>query len=225
MGNPDTATTTNTFVTGMGTKLGGIKSDMDRSAVMRHDAIVTGGVGSNSTAAITWYGYDAPQNLVEAGSRDQAEAAAPALDDFQRSLRVTHQGTHPSFNTVTSHSYGTVVTGQAAAHGNVLNADRVIFLASPGVTVRDIHDLHITGAAANDNGSHLFASTAMNDPIQLTKGSTLGMAPDQYGFGASEFKTPNASDSWWWDSDSHSIFWAQDESREKIATIIAGKTP
>lgn len=117
-------------------------------------------------AAITWWGYDAPPGLPQSADRTRADAGAPALDAFQTGLRITHHG-KKSLNTVVGHSYGSVLVGDAASHGRTLDADQIIFLGSPGVTVDHVWDLHLTGVPADQTSKHVFDSRAKNDIIQL----------------------------------------------------------
>ncbi|GAB3883018.1 hypothetical protein GCM10029964_041670 [Kibdelosporangium lantanae] len=137
-GNPDTAVNVATFVPGTGANLGGVGGLIDRSDRMLGAAA---NAGSPSTAVITWVGYDAPQDLLQAGDAKYADKARGDLDRFQDGLRATHEGA-PSHNTVVGHSYGTTVIGHTA-HENVLNVDDVVFVGSPGVGVRHASDLNL----------------------------------------------------------------------------------
>lgn len=164
MGNPDTATNVVTFVPGTGTRLGTIGGDLARS-----DALVGAATLADrdqTTSAITWVGYDAPQDVIntdlghlgeDATNPRYAQVAGPVLDRFQDGLRVTHDGP-PSHNTVLGHSYGSTVVG-FTARDQGLDVDEVVFVGSPGVGVQHAADLGLSPA-------HVWSSTARNDPIQ-----------------------------------------------------------
>lgn len=84
--------------------------DIDRSDRMVAAATEA---GSPATAVVTWLGYDAPDDLVDAASESYADNGKGALAGFEDGLRATHQGV-PSHNTVVGHSYGTTLVGHAA---------------------------------------------------------------------------------------------------------------
>lgn len=177
-GNPDLADNVLTFVPGT---IGGNVENMDRALLSAQLA-----ARDESTSAITWLGYDAPQAIVEPNpfapgdARDPSYAtdAGAALDRFQDGLRTTHEGP-PSHNTVVGHSYGSTVVGFTARdHG--LDADEVVFIGSPGVGVEHAADLGVDPA-------HVWSSRAENDPIGyaydpatlIPKPTVLGLpAPD-----------------------------------------------
>ncbi len=164
MGNPDTADNIVTYVPGTGTRLGTIGGDLGRADMMVDSARAAD--PSETTSAIVWIGYDAPQDIIntdlgqlgqDATNDRYAEAARADLDRFQDGLRVTQEGDR-SHNTVLGHSYGSTVVGYTA-RDNGLDADELIFVGSPGVGVDNASQLGI------DPG-HVWSSTARNDPIQ-----------------------------------------------------------
>jgi Alpha/beta hydrolase len=163
VGNPDTAQNVVTYVPGTGTRLGTIGGDIGRADIMIDSARAA--APGESTAAIVWVGYDAPQDVVNVGhlgedatSETYARGAENALDTFQDGLRVTHGDGPPSHNTVIGHSYGSTVVG-FTARDRGLDADELIFVGSPGVGVDHARDLHVSP-------EHVWSSTARNDPIQ-----------------------------------------------------------
>ncbi|MGW4244286.1 alpha/beta hydrolase [Nocardia sp. NPDC004722] len=174
-GNPDTADHVCTYVPGTtsrpsimngdGTKADDPteNDDMARVDAMRQQAQKD---GAPNTSVIAWFGYDAPQQLLNASHVHYADKAAPALDQFQDGLRASHEG-QPSYNTVLGHSYGTTVVGDAASHGHTLNADSVVLVASPGTTLGHASDLSLTGVPQADTPKHVYATKADNDPVAL----------------------------------------------------------
>ncbi|MGH3977561.1 MAG: alpha/beta hydrolase [Pseudonocardiaceae bacterium] len=166
VGNPDIADNVVTYVPGTGAGLRSVPTDLKRADVMVEEA---GRLDpGSSTSAITWIGYEAPQEVAnvpgsgwpgEGDAMDPgfAERAGAPLDAFQEGLRVTHQGP-PSHNTVLGHSYGSTVVGHAASDHD-LPVDDVIFVGSPGVGVDSAAELGL------DQGQ-VWSSHAANDPIQ-----------------------------------------------------------
>ncbi|HEY0640881.1 MAG TPA: alpha/beta hydrolase [Pseudonocardiaceae bacterium] len=178
MGNPDTADNIVTYVPGTTTRLGSIGGDLGRADIMVDSARAAD--PSESTSAIVWVGYEAPQSIIntdlgelgqDATNDRYAEAARDDLDRFQDGLRVTHEGER-SHNTVLGHSYGSTVVGYTA-RDNGLDADELIFVGSPGVGVDNASQLGV-------DPRHVWSSTAANDPIQY--GYNFGDLV-QYGLG------------------------------------------
>ncbi|NKS73950.1 hypothetical protein GS531_16995 [Rhodococcus hoagii] len=95
-----------------------------------------------------------------------AGPGAPALDGFQDGLRVTHDGER-SHNVVLGHSYGTTLVGTAASQGRTLDADALVFVASPGTSVNHVTDLSLTGISGDEIGDHVFSTKSARDPVPL----------------------------------------------------------
>lgn len=108
--NPDTANNVTTYVPGTGTNLSGMAGGVERSERMLDEARRAD--PNASTSVGTWYGYDAPPELLNATQSSYADHAAGDLRSFQEGLRVTHDGA-PSHNVLLGHSYGTTVVGTA----------------------------------------------------------------------------------------------------------------
>ncbi|WP_239154134.1 alpha/beta hydrolase [Amycolatopsis sp. FDAARGOS 1241] len=89
--------------------------------------------GSPAPSVNTWVGYDAPGELWDAASESYADNGKAGLSRFEDGLRASHGGSQ-SHNTMLGHSYGTTVVGHAARDGG-LNADDLVFVASPGAGV------------------------------------------------------------------------------------------
>ncbi len=223
MGDPDTATNVATYVPGTGANLGTVNGDLQRSDSMVQAARMA---GSPSTAVITWVGYDAPPEVFPDAAKDRwADGAKQHLDRFQDGLRASHVGT-PAHNAVIGHSYGTTVIGHAARDGN-LNADDVVFVASPGVGVTRADQLHLQGVPPNQVGQHVHSTVAQHDPIKLAAG-THGPAPTVLNFGGTTFDSnPGEAGPWYqlgWNGAVHSQYWDDgNKALVNIGRIIAGK--
>jgi hypothetical protein len=164
-GNPDTAQNTTVYVPGTGAHLNEFGGGMSRCDSM-FDSAVKAGSPPDKTSVINWYGYDAPDWVAEnnPSTSEAARAGAPVLDSFLDGLRATHEG-DPSHTTVVAHSYGTAVVGEAATHGNTLNADEVIYAGSPGTDVGHVTDMSLTGVSREQVSAHIFAAADISDPV------------------------------------------------------------
>ncbi len=182
--------------------------------------------GSPSTSVIAWVGYNAPQDIFpQAAENSYADGAKQDLDRFQDGLRASHDGP-PAHDTVIGHSYGTTVVGHAARDGD-LNANDVVFVASPGVGVTDAEQLHLDGVPADQVGQHIHSTVAQHDPIQLAAGVN-GPSPTGLSFGGTTFNSkPGDAGPWYelgWNAAVHSQYWNPgNTSLTNMGLIIAGK--
>jgi pimeloyl-ACP methyl ester carboxylesterase len=106
------------------------------------------------TATVAWLGYDTPDGA-DAASRSAAAAGAPCLARFLR-------GIDPAADrrvTVVAHSYGSVLSGIAAADG--IEADNLVFVGSPGTTLDDATEATLRA------GGVVWSALADGDPIGL----------------------------------------------------------
>jgi hypothetical protein len=198
-GNPDTAANVTSYVPGTTADLATIGGYLNQSDVMWDAARQA---GSPSTSVVTWLGYDAPDTIPHAGDESYADGGKAALDNFQDGLRATHQGMR-SHNTVLGHSYGTTTIGHAARDGG-LDADDLVFVASPGVGTNDVSGLHLDGVNLADVGSRVHSTVATNDIIQITNERwladvpstdiALGPDPARPEFGGQTFESAPGSD-------------------------------
>lgn len=215
-GNPDTAGNVATFVPGTGADLPGVGSLMDRGDMMW--AAADKSDGTESTSVITWLGYDAPDGLHNATSKDYAQDARHSLDSFQDGLRITHEGGAPSHNTVIGHSYGSTVIGHTGRDLD-LDVDKMVFVGSPGVGVDNASQLNI------DPGN-VYATTAREDIIHEVPEFIHGNHPIDDDFGAHEFESDPGKGAWVWENvETHSAYWEDgNKSLRNMGHLIVGNT-
>ncbi|SNR80713.1 Alpha/beta hydrolase [Haloechinothrix alba] len=216
-GNPDTADNTVTNVPGTGSGLSSMPGELSKADSILEAA---GQYSSGETAAVTWIGYDAPQDvLFEAPRESYAGEAAPDLASFQNGLAATHEG-GGGHNTVIGHSYGSTVVGHTARdHG--LPVDNMVFLGSPGVGVDHAGELDI-------DPENVYASTAENDIIRAGAAVShgLGDSPIDEDFGAVEFRSDPGTEGLGplGSTDAHSEYWdRQNESLKNLGRIVTGR--
>lgn len=115
------------------------------------------------TAAVAWYGYDAPQAHEVADpdrsvlGRVPADGGAPRLASFLDGLDAARPG-REAHVTAIGHSYGSVVTAAAlspeGAPGGAGGVDDVVYLGSPGV-----------GEVPGRPPGHAWVVEAAGDPV------------------------------------------------------------
>ncbi len=167
LGDPDRADNVLTHVPGMTADLASFGGELARAERVAVRAAETG--PRSATSAVLWLDYDAPDFVDEAASARRAEAAAPALRQFQEGLRAGHDGP-AARQVVLGHSYGSLVVGKAAA-ADGFEADSVVFVGSPGVGVDSAHDLRV-------RSGEVWSSTSRSDIIQYAAVGPIGLARD-----------------------------------------------
>jgi hypothetical protein len=224
IGNPDTADNVNAYVPGTTSSLAGVGGLLHRSETMASDAQFY--APGEETATVMWLGYDAPDDLIEATDGTWAEQGSEDLESFTRGIRSTAEG-EPANLTLTGHSYGTTMVGTAAATEGV-DADNIVFVASPGVGVD-------TASALGVDENRVWASTNDEDVIQYAP--VHGTAPVDGDFGGNTFTSdsPREGSDWWkfWEGpvQNHSSYWDTDDldtgpntsSRSNQAYIVTGQ--
>ncbi len=153
-GDPDLSDNVATYVPGAGSSLDALEGELDRAAALQRAAAAQ--APGESTAALMWLGYDAPDGL-DAARDDAAVAARPELTSFQAGLAATHEG-DPARLTLIGHSYGSLAVGLAERDGAVV-ADEIVALGSPGMGVDRAAELR--------DPAHVWASTAPNDIVRF----------------------------------------------------------
>ncbi|MFJ4972331.1 alpha/beta hydrolase [Streptomyces sp. NPDC088755] len=175
-GNPDTSRNVAAYVPGLNTSLdeGFARGDLGRA----RDLAIASNRHGESTAAITWLGYDAPQSpdglgtlAVAGGAR--AEEGGRSFGRFMGGLAVTSEHTDPHMTAI-GHSYGSRTVGAATQQeGGIPGVDDIVFVGSPGVGVDSADDLGV-------GRGHVFVGAASNDIV------TKLPAREQFAVGAAE---------------------------------------
>ncbi|OIV38499.1 hypothetical protein BIV57_05295 [Mangrovactinospora gilvigrisea] len=212
IGNPDTAKHVAVLVPGTGTDLGDAARLTDRAESVRAASARL----DPSVASVAWLGYQAPPNIPNASIRGLAEAGAGQLHGFVGGLRAAHGATRAHL-TVVAHSYGSTVAGAAARRGGPgLDADDLLVVGSPGLSVRHASDLGISHR-------HVWAEAAAGDPVPRAGAPFLsgmpgpgellaplgghplplkdveGVPPSDPAFGANRLATDTRGHSGYWD--------------------------
>ncbi|MFJ5868390.1 alpha/beta hydrolase [Streptomyces parvus] len=181
-GNPDTSRNVAAYVPGLNTSLDEefAEGDLKRA----RDTAVAAREIDDSTAAIVWLGYDAPQSpdgmssLAVAGT-ERAEVGGRAFRGFMSGLNVSNDHSDPHMTAI-GHSYGSRTVGAATQQGEgIPGVDDIVLVGSPGIGVDRAEDLKVgrdhvfVGAAENDVVTHL---PSMKNALIAAAGSALGEA-------------------------------------------------
>jgi hypothetical protein len=194
-GNPDTARNVAVQVPGTDNDLANVGEQIDRVDRLQQASAVK---GAKSTAVISWLGYDAPENDNSMFTTGRANPAGGDLRSFTHGLRETHEGDRAHL-TVLGHSYGSTVVGAGASRGGGLDADDIVVVGSPGMTIEHAKDLNI-------NPDHVWAGGAKDDFVSNhTSGLTLGEDPMEKEFGGKVFEVDTEGHGGYWDKGSASL--------------------
>lgn len=197
MGNPDTADHTAIHVPGTTTTLESVPGQLERIDKLQNSAMQSAGKGE-SVSTVLWLGYDAPEVDTSVTNTGRAEAAAQDLQDFTRGTRVAH-GEGRSHLTVLGHSYGSTTVGAAASQGSGIDADDIVAVGSPGMTVKEAKDLQI-------DPKHVWAGATPQDKIVSGASDlTLGHNPASEEFGAQPMQVNDGGHSSYWNEGQESL--------------------
>ncbi|MFJ5677699.1 alpha/beta hydrolase [Streptomyces sp. NPDC093097] len=206
-GNPDTARNVAVQVPGTDNDLTNVDEQIERVRRLQEAA---GSTSRESTAVVSWLGYDAPELDGTMATTGRADAAAGDLRNFTHGLRESHNGERAHM-TVLGHSYGSTVVGDAASHSNGIDADDVVVVGSPGMAVGRAKELQM-------DPDHVWAGWAPDDIVStVASNKTLGQNPAEKEFGGKVFDVDTSGHGGYWDKGS--------ESLANQGRIIAGKRP
>lgn len=190
----------------------GIGNEMSHFGGMVGDADQLRYSAGPGTAVIAWLGYDTPPGIanpgvIAAAGTGMALAGAPLLVSLVGGLRTSTDATI----TVVGHSYGSLVTGEAAKRG--LDADRIVFIGSPGPGAENVAGLRARP------GTEVFAGAIEGDPVSNLR--HFGNDPTDPRFGAIAFDAghPIASV-----TDLHSLYYDPGSvSLDNLGNIVSGR--
>ncbi len=165
-----------------------------------------------STAVVLWKGYDNPPSLLDATvgvveCDEDLVAGGRELTEFVKSLSLRPDQTL----TVVAHSFGSIVTGAALADCGLRCTD-VVVAGSPGMTVDDLRELHLTR-------SHFFSEEAPGDAIAEL--GVFGASPTSPAFQGTRMRT-NAPGHV--EVKAHSNYFVPgSEALENIVDVVVGR--
>ncbi|MFF8608966.1 alpha/beta hydrolase [Streptomyces sp. NPDC015346] len=213
-GNPDTADHTAVYVPGTKTKLSDIEGDLSRTDRLWSTSHALDPEAKFST--ITWFDYNAPNDIPAATLNKYGEEGAPTLRQFMNGMETAQGGPDKSHTTVMGHSYGSTVAGMATQQGQSAGplADDIIAVGSPGMQVKHASDLGV-------GKEHVWAMGGDGDDILVRQGGRLvghgeGFTiPTDKGFGGNIMQS---------DAKDHGDFWEPGRnSLNNQAAVIAGQ--
>ncbi|MEW1657692.1 alpha/beta hydrolase [Streptomyces sp. NPDC093707] len=195
LGNPDTARNVAVQVPGTDNDLTNVDEQIDRVGRLQQASVDN---GARSTAVVSWLGYDTPEPDGSMVDTERAEPGAEDLRAFTHGLRESHHGERAHM-TVLGHSYGSTTVGLAASKGDGLDADDIVAVGSPGMTVDHAKDLHI-------NPDHVWVGGAKDDAVSNHfSGLTLGEDPMKKEFGGTVIEVDTEGHGGYWDKGSTSL--------------------
>ncbi|MEV0410391.1 alpha/beta hydrolase [Streptomyces sp. NPDC050448] len=215
-GNPDTADHMSMYVPGTKTRLEAIDKDLLRSEKLWDESNRTKPDAKIST--ITWFDYNAPNDIPQAVAPTYAAEGGPTLQQFMQGQQAAHReatGT-TSHTTVMGHSYGSTVVGVATQSGSWRDgamADDIIAIGSPGMQVHRAEDLGL-------KPGHVWAMGGGSDDIIVRQGGRLVGLGDAWTIPTDEDFGGNIMKS---DASSHGDFWDDPVSLRNQAAVITGK--
>ena len=197
-GNPDRARQVMTFVPGTGSNTADIGRSAQRAAAVCRaaedtpaPAVPPGGgqaSGEPGCVAVTWQGYDAPDDVREAATTPAlAERYATGLAGLTAGLdAVDRLDGRDAPATAVGYSYGSTVVGRAAATEQGLAVDRMVHVGSPGAGTPSLLDQRITGGGPPRTpfGPEVVGVWSRWDPVPLwSRSGVLGGLPGSEDFG------------------------------------------
>ncbi|CAG6398574.1 alpha/beta hydrolase family protein [Streptomyces cocklensis] len=226
-GNPDTADHTAIYVPGTTSKLDKIGGDINRGVNLWQASHQTDPSAKVST--ITWFDYNAPDNIPAATRDSYAHDGAPALRGFLDGNAAAHKaatGGH-AHTTLIGHSYGSTLIGDTAKYqypdhdlhfSDPLPVDDVIAVGSPGMQAKHPGDLGL-------DPTHMWAEGGggldhvVRDGGRFTGLGGGGNIPTDRAFGGNVMES---------DAGNHSAYWNMHDHKASVslqnqADVIVGR--
>jgi hypothetical protein len=214
-GNPDTADHTSVYVPGTKTKLPDIDKDLTRSERLWETS--HGMDGNAKISTITWFDYNAPNQIPNATRNHYFEEGAPTLRQFMNGMETAQGGPDNSHTTLIGHSYGSTVIGAATQQGQGAGpiADEIIAAGSPGMQVGHARDLGLPP-------ENVWALSGGSDDNAVRWGGALvGHGDDWWSIPTSERFGANIMES---DSPDHGGYWNEKSTAlQNQAAVIVGQ--
>ena len=166
---------------------------------------------AEATAVVMWKGYDNPVDILAAAEGaiecdEHLLTAGSDLVHFVESLGLEPVQTL----TIVAHSFGSIVAGTALADFDLKVTD-VVVAGSPGMTVDELRQLHVTD-------THFFSEQAPGDAVAEL--GVFGAAPASPQFGGTRMEV-NAPDHPEVAAHSHYLDKGS-EALENIADVVTG---
>lgn len=223
LGNPDTARNVGVALVGALRRRSGVGYARQSLKQLRQAALAVDPTAE--TATILWGAYNNPNSLVATLSSVPAEEGAAAVRRYHEGLHVTNRSQSVHITTI-AHSYGGVLGGHAAGHGNALDTDDLVFVGSWGTGVENVGALRLTGVDPAHTGDHVYATMARYDSIQLMP-ATHGPAPTDPAYGATVFGTDSTPGrtKLGWNPEDHTApnyFGSHNQSYRQLGLIMTG---
>ncbi|MEV6395025.1 alpha/beta hydrolase [Streptomyces sp. NPDC051907] len=212
-GNPDTADHTSVYVPGTKTKLPDIDKDLTRSERLwdRSHRLNPGA----DISTITWFDYNAPNNIPAAYFNQFYEGGATTLREFMNGVETAQGGPDKSHTTLIGHSYGSTLIGCATQQGQSAGpiADDIIAAGSPGMTVRHATELGL-------DRKNVWALSGGSDDNFVRWGGALSGHGEGWTIPTSERFGANIMES---DARDHGGYWNERSTAlDNQAAVIAG---
>lgn len=193
---------------GIAVQVPGISNNLDSYWGLLDDGQRLSGAAGDDVAVVTWLGYDAPVGVGLNPIRDAAEIGTPALAEggavaLKSFVADLDQHRPDASISVIGHSYGSLVTGLAAASG--MPADHVVLIGSPGAGVLSADQFrHEGGSPIVHVGQARTDYVSVGaDAVAPGSLSYFGTNPASSAFGDVDRKTFNHLDV----RDSHSSYY------------------
>ncbi|SES09715.1 alpha/beta hydrolase [Streptomyces qinglanensis] len=225
-GNPDEAKHTVVHVPGTTTNMGnigGTLNSMDALWAASHKA-----EPNQSVSTITWFDYDPPDDIPQyvpntGNTSKWAEDGAPALQRFVQGAETAQGGADASHTTVSGHSYGSTVVGQATKEHGGLPADDIMVQGSPGMQVKEAKELGVGPEHVWSVAAPAVDDTAVREGGRLMGLGDSGKIPNDPPFGANRMDPGDHASSLF----GHSSYWDQQggepsKSLNSMANVAVG---
>lgn len=142
-GNVDTAKHIGVIVPGLYSNVAKNLDDYDTKASVM-GANVRKHAHGEEVAMVSYLGYDAPQNKIEAAMIRKADAGAKQLAGFLNGMHASREyGAGDAHVTAVTHSYGSTTAGKALTMTDKGAVDDLVQFGSPGSGVQSVDEFHL----------------------------------------------------------------------------------